>query len=102
MIKIVIEEKNNSIDRVEIKGHAGYGVKGTDIVCASVSSIVITSLNAIIRMDDKAISYIQDEGFIEVKILKHDKYVDNIIDNMLSMLEQLENDYNKNIKIDRR
>ena len=97
MIKVVISK-----DNIKISGHAGYGVRGTDIVCASVSSIVITSLNAIIRMDDKAISYIEDEGFIEVNILKHDKYVDNIIDNMISMLEELESDYKKNIKIDRR
>ena len=97
MIKIIIDK-----DNIKISGHAGYGVKGTDIVCASVSSIVITSLNAIIRLDDKAISYKQDEGFIEVNILKHEKTIDILIDNMISMLEELEKEYKKNIKIDRR
>ena len=97
MIKIVIEK-----DKIKVSGHAGYGVKGTDIVCASVSSIVITSLNAIIRIDEEAISYKQDEGFIEVNIKKHEKTVDIIIDNMISMLEDLEREYKKNIKIDRR
>lgn len=97
MIKIVIDK-----DNIKISGHAGYGVKGNDIVCASVSSIVITSLNAIIRMDENAISYKQDEGFIEVNILKHEKNIDILIENMISMLEELENDYKENIKIDRR
>lgn len=97
MIKININK-----DNIKISGHAGYGVKGTDIVCASVSSIVITSLNAIIKIDEDAISYNQDEGLIEVSIKKHDKYIDIIIDNMISMLEELENDYKKYIKIDRR
>jgi uncharacterized protein YsxB (DUF464 family) len=97
MIKIVINK-----DNIKISGHAGYGVKGNDIVCASVSSIVITSLNAIIRMDENAISYKQDEGFIEVNILKHEKNIDILIENMISMLEELENDYKENIKIDRR
>lgn len=97
MIKIVIEK-----DNIKISGHAGYGVKGTDIVCASVSSIVITSLNAILRIDSNAISYKQDEGFIEVEIKKHEKTVDILIDNMISMLEELERDYKENIKIDRR
>ena len=97
MIKIVINK-----DNIKISGHAGYGVKGNDIVCASVSSIVITSLNAIIRIDKDAISYKQDEGFIEVNILKHEKNVDILIENMISMLEELENDYKENIKIDRR
>ena len=97
MIKIVINK-----DNIKISGHAGYGVKGTDIVCASVSSIVITSLNAIIRIDKDAISYKQDEGFIEVDIKKHEKTVDILIDNMISMLEELEEEYKKYIKIDRR
>ena len=97
MIKIVINK-----DNIKISGHAGYGVKGNDIVCASVSSIVITSLNAIIRIDENAIAYKQDEGFIEVDIKKHDKIVDTLIDNMISMLEELENEYKENIKIDRR
>lgn len=97
MIKIVINK-----DNIKISGHAGYGVKGNDIVCASVSSIVITSLNAIIRMDENAISYKQDEGFIEVNILKHEKNIDILIENMISMLKELENDYKENIKIDRR
>ena len=97
MIKIVINK-----DNIKISGHAGYGVKGNDIVCASVSSIVITSLNAIIRMDENAISYKQDEGFIEVNILKHEKNIDILIENMISMLEELEEEYKKYIKIDRR
>ena len=64
MIKIKFDK-----DKISIKGHSGYDVIGKDIVCASVSSIVITSINAIIRIDEKAISYKQDEGFIEINIL---------------------------------
>ncbi len=94
MIKISIND-----DKITIKGHAGYGVKGTDIVCASVSSIAITSINAIIRIDDKAIEYKQAEGFIEVNILKHSKYIDIIIQNMVELLKELEKDYDKFIKI---
>ncbi len=102
MIKVSVNYKDNLINNVKVDGHAGYGIKGTDIVCASVSSIVITSLNAIIRFDKEAIDFVQKDGFIEVDILKHDKYIDNIIENMLSMLEELEISYKENIKIDRR
>ena len=97
MIKIVVEDNH-----ITVKGHAGYGIKGTDIVCASVSSIVITSLNAIIKIDNEAINFTQSEGFIEVIINKHDKYIDIILENMISMLEELEKQYKENIKIDRR
>jgi hypothetical protein len=102
MIKILVENKNDLINHIIIKGHAEYGTKGNDIVCASVSSITITSLNVIIRIDKEAISFDQSEGFIEVNINKHDKYIDIILENMISLLEELKKQYEKNIKIDRR
>ena len=43
MIKIKILK-----DYIEVKGHANYDDFGKDIVCASVSSIVITTVNAIV------------------------------------------------------
>ena len=86
-------------NKIKIQGHALYDDYGKDIVCASVSSIVITSLNAIIRIDEDSIDYKQDEGFIEVSIKKHDKYIDILIDNMISLLKELEKDYKKNIEI---
>ena len=86
MIKIKFDK-----DKISIKGHSGYDVIGKDIVCASVSSIVITSINAIIRIDEKAISYKQDEGFIEINILKHSEIVDLLILNMKELLKELQN-----------
>ena len=94
MIKIKFDK-----DKISIKGHSGYDVIGKDIVCASVSSIVITSINAIIRIDEKAISYKQDEGFIEINILKHSEIVDLLILNMKELLKELQKKYDKYIKI---
>lgn len=94
MIKIKFDK-----DKISIKGHSGYDVIGKDIVCAGVSSIVITSINAIIRIDEKAISYKQDEGFIEINILKHSEIVDLLILNMKELLKELQIQYDKYIKI---
>ena len=94
MIKIKFDK-----DKISIKGHSGYDVIGKDIVCASVSSIVFTSINAIIRIDEKAISYKQDEGFIEINILKHSEIVDLLILNMKELLKELQIQYDKYIKI---
>lgn len=94
MIKVKFKD-----DLLTIEGHAGYKAHGSDIVCASVSSIVITSINAIIRIDSDAIEYKQAEGFIELKIIKHSKYIDVIFENMIDLLHELENEYSKYIKI---
>ena len=50
MIKVIY--KNNNIT---ISGHAGYKYAGEDIVCASVSSIVYTTINGILNINDKAL-----------------------------------------------
>lgn len=88
-----------SVSRIEVSGHSCYDVSGKDIVCASVSSIVITSVNAIIRMDKDAISYKEDEGYVEVIVNKHSKEIDVLIENMISLLKELEQTYKKFIKV---
>jgi len=39
MIRITYEKSSN---RVTVSGHAGFGEKGEDIVCAAVSALVLT------------------------------------------------------------
>ena len=45
MINISYKSKDNHINYVKITGHSGYADDGFDIVCASVSSIAITTIN---------------------------------------------------------
>ena len=51
MIKVLKE-----MDKITISGHANYS-ETNDIVCASVSSIMYTTVNAILNINDKAISF---------------------------------------------
>ena len=94
MIKVKITKNN-----IEISGHAKYDDYGKDIVCASVSSIATTSVNAILRFDNEAIKYEEKEGYLKIDILKQTKETKTIILNMIDLFEQLEKDYSKNIKI---
>ena len=97
MIKVEIE--NN---KIEIKGHANYDDYGKDIVCASVSSIVITTINAIIEFDPESIYYEDLNNRILIKQLKDDDITNKLINNMIELLEELEKSYKDNIKIIRR
>ncbi len=96
MIKISIKEENKRIKEVIIKGHAFYDDFGKDIVCAAVSSIVITTVNGIESIDKDAISY-DEKGFI-IKVLKDDDITNKLIDNMINLLKELSEEYPKNIK----
>lgn len=94
MIKIFVKDKN-----IVITGHANYADYGKDIVCASVSSIVITSINAALRIDKNALRYQEDLDKLTIDILSNDKNILLIIENMIAMLEELALTYKKNIKI---
>ena len=52
---------------ITVSGHSGYEEAGKDIVCASVSSIVITTINAIIEIDSDAIDYSDLDNKIIIK-----------------------------------
>lgn len=99
MICIEYNSKDNNINHVKIKGHANYAEEGYDIVCASVSSIAITTVNAIVSIDKEAIAYSEEDGLLEIDILKSDKTINILIKNMLSMFKELEKQYKKFIKI---
>jgi len=100
MIKVDIRTVNDKIESIKISGHAGYDVYGKDIVCSAVSSITITTVNAILKLDSKAIDYVQDESLI-INVKKHDEVTKVLIQNMIDLLQELEKDYKKNIKINR-
>ncbi len=99
MITIEVKKKDNVINYVKIKGHSGYSEKGYDIVCASVSSIAIATVNAIVRLDNKAIQYSEDDGLLEINILKSSDTVNTLILNMINLFEELRKDYKEYIKI---
>ena len=96
MIKVVVI--NN---KIEISGHTNFDDYGKDIVCASVSSIVITTINACIEIDEDSIYY-EDKEKLIIEIKKENEVIKKLINNMVFMLESLEKDYPKNIKILRR
>ena len=95
MIKIKV-----SNDEIIVKGHSGYGLCGKDIVCSSVSSICITTVNAILSIYEDCITYDMSDGYLKINIIKHNKIVDSLIDNMLNLLNELKDQYKENVTIE--
>lgn len=100
MIRVNVNKKDGKIKTIKVKGHAGYDEYGKDIICASVSSIVTTTVNGILKLDEDYLTF-KDNGSIEIKILKHDKTVDILLDNMIELLTELKTKYKKYIKIEK-
>ena len=96
MIKVIVKEENNRIKEVTIKGHALYDTLGKDIVCAAVSSIVITTVNAIESICKGSIEC--DESVFKIKVLKDDEITNKLLINMINLLKELSEEYPENIK----
>ena len=96
MIRVKI---NKDSKQIIIKGHAKFAKLGKDIVCASVSSIIITTINACQNIDKTSISYEESDGYIKLVVLNENEVILKLIENMLNLLTDLANTYKKNIII---
>jgi len=95
MIKVIIKEKE-----LTISGHAGFADYGKDIVCASVSSMVVACANDMFTVKEKAISYTDDGNTVIIKLLEEDELVIKLLNNLKELLKGLAKDYPENIKIE--
>ena len=98
MIKVDIKRKNNIIESIRCNGHAGYADYGKDIVCASFSTMIITTINAILEIDHDAISY-TDTNNLEIINIKKDNITNSLLRNLVNMIKELKENYDKNINI---
>lgn len=98
MIKVRISKKDNVIQSIHCKGHAMYDDYGKDIVCASFSTMIITTINAILIFDQNAISY-TDNNDLKIINIKKDNITNNLLNNLVNMIYELRDNYNKNINI---
>mgnify|MGYP001623823802 FL=1 len=99
MIKVEIIRNNNNIKKISILGHAMYDEYGKDIVCASVSTLVISTVNNILSINSNTIKVEQSDSKIIIEYILKDNIIDILINNMISNLNTLANNYPKNIKI---
>lgn len=99
MIKIKVSYDNNYINKIVITGHANYDVYGKDIVCASVSASVITTVNGIIALDDSILDVCNNLDKMTINVLEYENTSQVLLKSMLSNLKTLVIEYPKNIKI---
>ncbi len=97
MIKVYYDESKKVF---EMTGHANAGDAGTDIVCAAASSIAITSLRGMDKFLEKnEYDIVEDEGYLKVTFHKSNDTVELLLENLLELLQELQIQFPKNIKI---
>ena len=98
MIKVEVVKENNLYNKVSIIGHAMYADYGKDIVCSAVSSIVTTTINGCIALDKDSLNYEVNEEGLYISNIVGDN-TQTLINNMVSLLKELEKKYPTNIKV---
>ena len=100
MITITLKNEGKALKQIIFHGHAMYDY-GKDIVCAGVSTILTTTVNAILKFNDQAIELSQEKDIV-LTVLIEDEVTSKLLENMVELLYELEESYPKNITIRKR
>ena len=99
MITVNIVKENKQYKKISILGHAMYADRGKDIVCSSVSSIVITTVNGILTLNKGSLSYMVGKKGMTIDIKNTDETTQLLIHNMVNLLKDLEKQYPENVEV---
>ena len=108
MIKIkVFKDEKNLIKQIELTGHAGYADSGYDIVCAAVSSQVISVENSLHQLLNIAVETEVNEvegGYLKLTmpVVSDEKLSENgqlLLNHLVFALQVLSQNYSEFIKI---
>ena len=99
MIKVNIVKENSKYKKITILGHAMYDDYGKDIVCSACSSIVTTTVNGILALDKGSLDYMVSKKGMSINIKNNDETTQILINNMVSLLKELEGNYPDNIEV---
>ena len=99
MIKVETKKEKGKYVGVKILGHAMYDDYGKDIVCSAASSIVTTTINGILSIKQGSLSYMISKQGMSIKVLSDDSTTQILIQNMISLLKELEKKYKDNIQV---
>lgn len=103
MTKIVFYKRQNNIVGFESKGHAGYADAGEDIVCASISILGYTCINAIVFKYLAKADYQVKDGFISLRLKEGNEEIMEkiqvVFETILTGFESIKEEYPKYITL---
>ncbi|MDO7983442.1 MAG: ribosomal-processing cysteine protease Prp [Pigeon pea little leaf phytoplasma] len=99
MIECFIKYNNDNIISILIQGHAQYS-GSNDIVCSSVSTAIIVTVNAIELLNLKnKISFKLKKGYFKLILLKSNLIVNKLLQNLKYTLKDLSQQYQTCLKV---
>lgn len=105
MIRVEVQRNpEGEITALRVKGHAGYDIRGQDIVCAGVSTLTQSALLGLQRFLTCDIQLELAEGLLQVVLPEHLSPEERnnasvILETMMLGIEQIALHYPRNIKV---
>ncbi len=90
---VFYKSTDGRFDGFSVKGHAGLGEEGYDIVCASVSSSVMLTCNAITDFFKVKADVCVKENEISLKLKTDDGYAEKLIAALFDQFEYVAEQY---------
>jgi len=75
-------KRESQFIKIEISGHSGFGINGTDIVCAGISTLTQTIILSIAQLLKIRQNLLKENGFLKTEIL-----IDNLDQDQISKLK---------------
>ncbi|MBE7025794.1 MAG: ribosomal-processing cysteine protease Prp [Ruminococcaceae bacterium] len=103
MTKVEIKRTANKITAFTVCGHSGYGEAGEDIVCASVSAVVWSTVNGLTDIAGLPVEYESRDGFVSCNVPplsgQEREKADLLLESMVAFLQALSEQYQEFVKV---
>lgn len=99
MIQVRFCMKDDSIQEIEMSGHAEFAQHGQDLVCAGASSIAIGTLNALDILCTNTCELVIDEGYIKIIVKEDSSTVQTVLNTLYIQLDTMVEEYKEYIEI---
>ncbi len=99
MIRAEFTKTNGKLIGFTICGHSGYAESGSDVVCASVSSVIQFSVNLLSESFGIETSCEVDDNVIKCEVLHTDDIADSVFKALVLHLQAISDEFPKTIKI---
>ncbi len=104
MIKVSVRKNKGHYDKVSVTGHANSDEHGKDLVCASVSVLAQTLVNAVEALGPVPESHIileMESGLLKLELEEADvsERVDLLFDHFIIGIQGIEHTYSEYVKL---
>lgn len=98
----LFKDQNHKVKGFTVEGHAGYGEHGTDIVCAAVTTVAMTTVNGLTDVVNISLTPEVREGYLSCRLpeklsLTERREADVLLESMVLTLQNLVSQYGEYI-----